>query len=197
MSMKLKAIMAFLFLAAFLACGLVSTLEARPQFWTSEDATPTPPEAPNVQSDQLPSGYKTATPTPVTAPSVQAVGPTPTPRPGLSPISPTAAALFSVVVPGSGQVYAGDPLKGLAFATLFGLGLWQTIDNLQLVRSSDGTLVSKNEDLGSLFGLATLAVYGFGIQDAYNTATNYNKKNYLTFDFGFAPRPSARLAYNF
>src|ERR1039458_6609005 len=106
------------------------------------------------------------------------------------PKNPTHAALFSVVLPGSGQVYAGDPLKGLAFATLFGIGLWQTIDNLQLVNDGNGNLVSKNETAGNLFGLGTLAAYGFGIQDAFNTAANYNKQHHLTLGFGIYPRPN-------
>ncbi|HEY5039355.1 MAG TPA: hypothetical protein VIJ93_09815, partial [bacterium] len=112
---------------------------------------------------------------------------------------PTKAALFSVVVPGAGQVYAGDPLKGLVFATLFGVGLWQTIDNFQLVPDQPGSsnLVAKNETAGNLFGLATLAAYGFGIQDAFNTASNYNRKHYLALNFGITPRPNANLAFLF
>jgi len=197
MSMKSFLLMFFLVLSAFSTVGFFSELYAEPEFWTSEQDTPTPPEAPSIDTIKIPNSYLTASPTPVVVPVIQAVSPTPTPVPGLKPQDPTTAALFSVVVPGAGQVYAGDPLKGLVVATLFGLGLWQTIDNLSLQQASDGTLHSKNEDLGSLCGLATLVIYGYQIQDASDISTQYNKKNYLTFNLGISPRPNARLAYMF
>ncbi len=198
MPMKLLLLTVLLVLASFTVTGYFSTLQAGPQFWTSEQGTPTPPEAPNVNTENVPSGYLTASPTPVLAPVIQAISPTPTPRPGIKPLDPTAAALISVVVPGSGEVYAGDPLKGLVVAALFGTGLWQTIDNLSLVNNaSTGKLTAKNEDLGSLCGLATLVVYGYQIQDASDLAAQYNKKNYLTFNLGISPVPNVRLAYMF
>jgi TM2 domain-containing membrane protein YozV len=189
--MKFKA---FLILMGF---GLVSNLQAAPSFWNDTNATPTPIPAPEIQPWGDTTDTLKPTATPVLAPTVRFPTPTPTPRPGLSALNPTQAALFSVVIPGSGQVYAGDPLKGILFASLFGLGLWQTLDNFQLVSDGAGGLVAKNETAGNLFGLATLAAYGFGIQDAYNTAASYNKKNYLTLNFGVSPRPNARLAYMF
>jgi hypothetical protein len=195
--MKLLFLIAFLVLFSVLSViGFTSSLHAAPTFWTSEDDTPTPPPAPGVDTSSVPSSYLTASPTPVLAPIIKAVSPTPTPIPGLKPQDPTAAALLSVVVPGAGQVYAGDPLKGVVIAALFGAGLWQTIDNLSL-QNVNGTVQSKDEDLGNLFGLATLAVYGYQIQDASDIATQYNKKNYLTFNLGISPGPNARLAYLF
>ena len=189
--MKFKTFAAFTFL------GMVSSLHAAPSFWQVAGATPTPPEAPTIQGIEQSFEPLVNTPTPVIAPSVQVALPTPTPQPGLKAVNPTQAALFSVFVPGSGQVYAGDPLKGLVFAALFGVGLWQTIDNLRLVSDNAGGVVAKNETAGNLFGLGTLAAYGFGIQDAYNTAVTYNKKNYLTLNLGITPRPNASLAYLF
>ncbi len=186
--MKFKVLLT---LAAF---GVFSNLESAPNFWNVENATPTPLPPPQIQEWGNTTDIVKPTATPVVAPMVQIPTPTPTPLPGLSPKSPTEAALFSVFLPGAGQVYAGDPIKGIVFASLFGIGLWQTLDNLQLV---DGLGDTKNETAGNLFGLATLAVYGFGIQDASNTAINYNKKNYLTFHFGIEPRPNANLAYMF
>lgn len=197
MSMKLLSLIAFLILfSVFLIIGFSSRLHAAPQFWTSEDDTPTPPPAPGVDTSNVPSSYLTASPTPVLAPTIKAVSPTPTPLPGLNPQNPTVAALFSAVVPGAGQVYAGDPLKGMVIAALFGVGLWQTIDNLSL-QNVNGTIQSKDEDLGNLCGLATLAVYGYQIQDASDISAQYNKKNYLTFNLGISPGPNARLAYMF
>jgi hypothetical protein len=194
---KLISFTAFFVLTVFLFSGNLSILHAKPQFWTSEEGTPTPPEPPDVNTQKVPATYLTATPTPIVAPAIQENSPTPTPVPGLKPIDPTAAALFSVVIPGSGQVYAGDPLKGLVIAALFGTGLWQTIDNLSLQQGSNGSLQSKNEDVGNLCGLATLVVYGYQIQDASDTAVQYNKKNYLTFNLGISPGPNVRFAYMF
>jgi len=190
--MKFKA---FLLIACL---GLTSSLLAAPNFWNVDNATPTP-----VPPPQIPEWGNTTeeaakpTATPVVAPKVQKALPTPTPRPGISPLSPTQAALFSVFIPGSGQVYAGDPLKGIVFASVFGVGLWQTLDNFRLVHNSSGDLVAKDENAGNLFGLVTLAAYGFGIQDAFNTADHYNKRNYLTLNFGISPQPNARIAYMF
>ena len=183
----------------FLLLG--SPLGAAPQFWNDPNATPTPPSAPEFQPIEEISASAPGKPTvtPVTAPVVSFPTATPTPEPGLRPLNPTEAAIFSAVVPGSGQVYAGDPLKGLAFAALFGVGLWQTLDNFSLVPDAPGStnLISKNETLGNLFGLATLAAYGFGIQDAYNSAANYNHRHYLALHFGISPRPNANLAFMF
>jgi hypothetical protein len=191
MLMKIRALLVIVIL--FWAFPLLAT----PKFWNPQGTpTLTPLPVPNVEAAEEPQDFLTMTPTPVIAPAVELPTPTPTPQPGLQPINPTQAALFSVVIPGSGQVYAGDPLKGLALAALFGAGLWQTLDNLQLVPSSSG-LVAKKETAGSLFGLATLAVYGFGIQDAYNTAENYNRDNHLALRFNTSPCPNIRLAYLF
>ena len=178
----------------------VPAVQAAPNFWQPHGTlTPTPPAPPLVEVSQEPDQFQTATPTPVLAPAVKVPTPTPTPEPGFSPKDPSTAALFSVVLPGAGQFYNDEPLKGLVFATLFGLGLWQTLNNLQLVSdaSSGATCVAKNETAGNLFGLATLAAYGFGIQDAYNSATGYNRSHNLTLSFGFRPQIGADLTYRF
>jgi hypothetical protein len=153
-----------------------------------------------------------ATTTPSEIKPVSFPTPTPTPLPGLKPKDATTAALFSTVIPGAGQCYNGDPFRGLVFATLFGVGLWQTIDNLSLVNGNNGAAsgagansdinhngnsVVKNEDAGELFGLATLAVYGFGIQDAANGANDYNRRNNLSLTFQLKPRGGAQLALRF
>jgi hypothetical protein len=193
--MKLRALF---ILTAF---GWASSLSAAPKFWEVKGTvTPTYLEPPQVQPlDEEPADHKLATPTPVIAPVVDFPTPTPTPEPGLHAKNPTQAALFSVVVPGSGQVYAEDPVKGIVFAALFGVGLWQTINNFELVPEApmSTNLVARNETLGNLFGLATLAAYGFGIQDAYNTAASYNKTHHLSLDLEIAPRLGANLAYRF
>lgn len=192
MFMKLSALLAAVFLS------WTSLLYAAPRFWNPA-GTPTPLPVPNVDAVEEPQAFMTMTPTPVNAPAIEFPTPTPTPLPGLQPKNPTEAALFSVIIPGAGQVYAGEPLKGLVFAALFGVGLWQTLDNLQLVPSSPlaTDLVAKKETAGNLFGLATLAAYGFGIQDAYNTANNYNHEHNLALNLEITPRPNIRVAYLF
>lgn len=191
--MKLRA-----FLGAALLFAWTTSLQATPKFWQPEGTqTPTVPKAPVIESVDDGSEGKAQVPTPVLAPSVSFPTPTPTPLAGLHPLNPTQAALFSVVIPGSGQVYAGDPLKGLAFAAVFGISLWQAIDNFQLIQDPTSiipSLISKNETAGDLFGLVALAAYGFGIQDAYSTAANYNRRNHLTFRFEIAPGPTVKLA---
>ncbi len=184
------------FLVATLFFALAPGLHATPKFWKAEGTeTPTPLKPPVVESSD--ENTETKVSPPVLVPSVKFPTPTPTPLAGLHPKDPTQAALFSVVLPGSGQVYAGDPLKGLIFAAVFGVGLWQTIDNFQLIQdpaSNTPSLISKNETAGDLFGLVTLAAYGFGIQDAFSTAANYNRQNHLSFRIEIAPGPTAKLA---
>ncbi len=140
------------------------------------------------------------TDTPVVAPLVQIATSTPTPLPGLSPksVQLRSRSFFCCRSQSSKTKFtrvirSRELCSPLFLESAFG----KTLDNLQLVYDSSGDLVAKNETAGNLFGLATLAVYGFGIQDAYNTAVSYNKKNYLTFHLGITPRPNANLAYMF
>ena len=177
-----------------------SPLQAAPSFWGPVGTeTPTPVEAPPILVPSEPVQYQTATPTPVTAPLVGIATPTPLPIPGIQAKSPAQAALFSVVVPGAGQVYDGDPLKGVAFAAVFGVCLWQTIDSLQLIPNpnSPGDVIAKDEEKGSLFGLLTLAAYGFGIEDALDGAADYNRRHYVSLSMGIQPMASASLTYHF
>ncbi|MGH7740076.1 MAG: hypothetical protein ACREL1_08020, partial [bacterium] len=120
-------------------------------------------------------------------------------EPGITRKDPTTAALFSVIVPGSGQVYDGDPLKGLAFAAVFGVSLWKTIDSLQLIPDphNSGDVIAKDEEGGSLFGLLTLAAYGFGIEDALDGASAYNWRHYVSLTLGRPSLASASLTYHF
>ncbi len=182
-------------------------LWASPNFWGNATATPT---VPFEEQKEISPAVLVATATPVVIKPVTFPTPTATPLDGLKPKDATTAAIFSTIIPGSGQVYDGDALRGLVFATLFGVGLWQTIDNLSLVNGNNsaangagsvpgnnGNSVVKNEDAGELIGLATLAVYGFGIQDAANGANDYNRRNNLSLTFQIKPRGGAQLALRF
>jgi hypothetical protein len=178
---------------------MVLPVEAAPSFWQPNPSITPTPAPPSLQEIVEPSQYKVATPTPQAVPEIQFATPTPTPLPWLKPKNPTKSAILSAIIPGLGQVDAGDPWKGLGFAAVFGVGLWQTLYNFQLVPQPNniGLNGSRNEDLGHLFGLITLAAYGFGVQDAYSTAVSYNHRNHLAFSFGIEPRPSVDLAYLF
>jgi hypothetical protein len=185
----------------------VSTPQAAPSFWNpSGTQTPTPVAAPPVMVPSDSNDVLTATPTAVVAPMVGIATATPTAEPGATHKDPTAAAIFSLVLPGAGQVYDDDPLKGVAFAAVFGVSLWQAIDNLQLHPDpNDHTPPSqggpaelvKNENLGSLFGLLTLVTYGFGIEDALDGAVDYNRRHYVSLSLGLQPMASASLSYHF
>jgi hypothetical protein len=187
------------FLLLFLWVQL-SLVQAEPTFWNpSGTVTPTPVAAPPVLVPSEPVEFQTATPTPVLAPVVQVATSTPTAEPGVSHKDPGIAALFSLLVPGAGQVYDTDPLKGVAFAAVFGVSLWQTIDNLQLKPDTDGSgyEIPKNEDLGQLFGLFTLVAYGFGLEDAYDGAITYNRQHYVSLSLGLQPMANASFSYHF
>jgi hypothetical protein len=178
----------------------LSAPQAAPSFWNpSGTQTPTPVAAPPVMVPSDSSDVLTATPTAVVAPLVGIATPTPTAEPGIHRKDPTAAALFSVFVPGAGQVYDGDPLKGVAFAAVFGVSLWQTIDSLQLEPDpkNPGDVIAKDENRGSLFGLLALAAYGFGIEDALDGAVDYNRRHYVSLSLGLQPMASASLSYHF
>ncbi len=181
---------------------LISTspLLAAPSFWGGQEETPTPSTLMPVEEVVATPTISGPTATPVVIQNVSFPTPTPTPLPGMKSKDATTAAILSTVLPGLGQVYDEDPLRGVAFAALFGVGLWQTIDNLQLVNASNpagGNKEVKNEDAGELIGLGTLAVYGFCIQDAANSANNYNRHNNLALTFQLKPRSGAQLALRF
>ncbi len=178
----------------------VSALHAAPSFWNpSGTQTPTPVAAPEVMVPSDSNDVLTATPTPVVAPYVGIATATPTPEPGIHRKDPTTAAVFSLLIPGAGQVYDDDPLKGVAFAAVFGVSLWQTIESLQLIPNpnSPGDVIAKDEQKGSLFGLLTLAAYGFGIEDALDGAVDYNRRHYVSLSLGLQPMASASLSYHF
>jgi hypothetical protein len=187
-------------LGVFIFFIVASAPQAAPSFWNpSGTQTPTPVAAPPVVVPSDSNDVLTATPTAVVAPDLGIPTATPTPQPGIHRKDPTTAAVFSLVLPGAGQVYDDDPLKGLAFAAVFGVGLWQTIDSLQLVPNpnSPGDVIAKNEEKGSLFGLLTLAAYGFGIEDALDGAVDYNRRHYVSLSLGLQPMASASLSYHF
>lgn len=138
---------------------------------------------------------------PATLPNVKfpdRVEPTPTPVPGRVPKDPTAAAIFSALVPGLGHVYGREPLKGIFFAAAFGVSTYLSVDNFRLVKEPNSDeRVARNETAGSLYGLAALAAYGFSIQDAYNSARRYNRRQHFGVTLAPVPRPMAMVRMTF
>jgi hypothetical protein len=135
-----------------------------------------------------------ATPTPVVAPSLPETDGLPEPVAGKSPKRPRTAGWMSAVLPGSGHVYAGEPLKGLFFAGAFGLTLWQSVDNLQKLQPD---YREKNATAGQLYGLAAIVTYGFCVQDAFDSARRYNRRYHLKLTWVPRAGPYARVALIF
>jgi len=183
-----------------------STTAARKTVVTMRTPTPEPTPNPNlvppeIQRPKTIEANVLPAITPVTLPNIkfpERVGSAPSPDPGLVPKDPSAAALFSAIVPGLGHLYGGESIRGLFFTAAFGISLYLSIDNfkLQQVPNSDER-VSHNETAGSIYGLAALAVYGFSIQDAYSSAHRYNRLHHLNVSFSVSPRPAAGLKYSF
>jgi len=174
---------------------------ADPSFYKNQKLDPTPippPQVVPVEGD-LPSAK--ATPTVVVVPVLKEAIPTPefTPVAGKTLRKASTAGILSAFFPGAGHVYAGEPLKGVFFAGAFGLTLWQSIRNFSLVEDPNvhGSYISRNQTAGSLYGLAALAAYGFGIQDAYASAHRYNRRYHLSLTLGPHNRQGLQLAWVF
>ncbi len=167
--------------------------------------TPSPTPNPNLAPPEIKArrGADDVLPAiaPVLLPNIafpERVTPSPTPVPGMVPKDPTAAAIFSAFIPGLGHAYCKEPLKGVFFAAAFGISLYLSLDNFRLetVPNSDER-VARNETAGSLYGLATLAAYGFSIQDAYNSARRHNRRYHLdvALDPGSHPRVAFKVSF--
>ncbi len=184
------------FLAAFLLFFGALSARCEPTFWV-KDGTPTPvaPKPPQVAPLQDATDAKDqVTPIAIEAPFLAEPSPTPTPEPGRTSKSPTKAALFSALLPGSGQVYTAQPLRGVCVAGVFGVALWQSIANFQKL---PGEYKAKNATAGQLFALAAIATYGFGIQDAYDGANRYNRRYHLKASLDPQGRPRLTFAWVF
>lgn len=158
----------------------VQRVQARPIFWAT---TPTP-EPPQVTQplESTAAHPLSPTPTPARIPEklllkISRPKHVSKPYPNSTLKSTTAAAILSAIIPGSGQIYTNQPFKALGFAAVFGVTFWQMLENFRLVADphEQGGVIAINQDAGSLFGLAAVAAYGFGIEDAMGDAANYNR----------------------
>ncbi len=188
--MKTSRVALLLLSAWFLG---LSTAWAEPTFWENAPQSPTPIPPPRLAP--LPVEKEgVATPTPVVAPSIPEIENVPEPVEGKSAKRPRTAGWMSAVLPGSGHVYAGEPIKGLFFAGAFGLTLWQSVDNLQKLQPD---YREKNATAGQIYGLAALVTYGFCVQDAFDSARRYNRRYHLKWTLEPKAGPYVRVALSF
>jgi len=182
-----------LLLSLFLAGG--SSAWSEPSFWhkagTPTPSAPAPPQVAPLPADE---SNPEVAPTAVEAPTLPEPAEAPTPFPGKSPKRPTTAGLMSAVIPGSGHVYTGEPLKGLFFAGAFGVVLWLSIENFQKLQ---GQYKAKDATAGQLYGLAAIVAYGFGVQDAYDSANRYNRRFHLKLSMGPSRGPGIMIVSSF
>jgi hypothetical protein len=171
---------------------------SEPSFWNNGEPTPSalkPPQvAPYVDESAATKGKGPSSPVTIDAPALGDAAPLPTPAPGKKAKSPTQAGLFSALLPGAGQVYAGQPIRGLVIAGVFGVTLWQSLEQF---KKRPGESDMKNPTAGQLLGLVTIAAYGFGVQDAYDGANRYNRRFHLKVSIHPTTGPRLSLARSF
>lgn len=183
---------------AFIFLAMSSTAAwSDPTFWVKGTPTPVPPAAPQVAPLEVeggPASKEPSGPTTIEAPLIAEASPEPTPEPGRSLKSPLKAGVLSALIPGAGDIYAAQPVRGVLVAGVFGVALWQSIENFQKL---PGEYKSKNATVAQLCGLAAIATYGFGVQDAYDSANRYNRRYHLRLGLGPRFAPSLQLACSF
>lgn len=90
--------------------------------------------------------------------------------------SPNAAMLWSVVLPGFGQLYNKDYLVGFALIVLeFVVNLNANL-NLSLITTFIGDINSSHHSINYRWGLFYPSIYGYAIWQAYNSARANNEK---------------------
>jgi hypothetical protein len=171
---------------------------SEPSFWNKGTPTPVAPKPPQVAPIPVDENETAAEKAKniseaVEAPVLGEPMATPTPVLGRKLKSPTKAGLFSAVLPGSGHVYAGQPVRGLLFAGVFGVTLWKSLENFK--KNDDGTM--KNSNAGQLYGLAALLTYGFAVEDAYDSANRYNRRYHLKLSLNSKLGPHLMIARSF
>ncbi|PGV53344.1 DUF5683 domain-containing protein [Bacillus sp. AFS037270] len=90
--------------------------------------------------------------------------------------SPNAAMLWSLVLPGFGQLYNKDYFIGIILLVLEFLINLKSHLNLVLVNTFNGDLLHAHESANYSWGLFYPSLYGFAIWHAYNSAKANNNK---------------------
>ncbi|MDN3019168.1 hypothetical protein PH210_23630 [Paenibacillus sp. BSR1-1] len=90
--------------------------------------------------------------------------------------SPNAAMLWSVVLPGFGQLYNKDYLVGFALIALEFLVNLNANLNLSLITTFVGDMNSSHHSINYRWGLFYPSIYGYAIWQAYNAARANNEK---------------------
>lgn len=90
--------------------------------------------------------------------------------------SPVAAMLWSVALPGLGQLYNRDYIPAFLLIVLEFLVNYLSNLNLAILFSFNGELLQAHEIIDYRWGLFYPAIYGFAIWQAYNHARQANQK---------------------
>src|SRR5438128_550588 len=90
--------------------------------------------------------------------------------------SPYAAMLWSLILPGFGQLYNKD------YLVAFVLMGWELVVNLnsnlnvQLVQAFNGNLHAAHQSINYAWGVFYPSIYGFAIWQAFNFAKAHNER---------------------
>ncbi|WP_160725754.1 hypothetical protein [Bacillus sp. USDA818B3_A] len=90
--------------------------------------------------------------------------------------SPIAAMLWSLVLPGFGQLYNKDYLIGIILLGLEFLINLNSHLNIVLVSTFNGDIHGAHQSVNYSWGLFYPSIYGFAIWHAYNSARSNNNR---------------------
>ena len=90
--------------------------------------------------------------------------------------SPNAAMLWSIVLPGFGQLYNKDYIIGFLLLLLEFLINLKSHLNLVLFSTLTGDILNAHQTINYSWGLFYPSLYGFAIWQAYNSAISNNNK---------------------
>jgi len=121
-------------------------------------------------------------------------------------ISPSTATIMSLVIPGSGQLYAGDALRGGAILAVAGgslmYGLWNAEHSRQFICDENPLDCDVQKDYSTLAitGAVAGAAWLYGVLTAASSARKANERKGFTTEANLVPlidNGKARLALAF
>jgi hypothetical protein len=96
---------------------------------------------------------------------------------------PSMATMLSFFLPGAGQVYAGDRVKGAGLFVLAATGFGVAVNSLSCAASSDCESTTGKLTLGAAGMVAFFGSWIYGITDAGDSARRFNFRNGLAASF--------------